>query len=119
MPRKNMLPLVALALVLSVLLLGSQPARAAGPTVELFVTSWCPYCVKAKAFFDAKGIAYTAHDIEKDQAAAERFEKYGQTGVPLVVINGTPIAGYSVAEFEKALGAVKAAPAHAKTTTGQ
>ena len=117
MPRKNTLPALALILAFVTLLCGHLPARAAGPTVELFVTNWCPYCVKAKAYFDAKGIAYTAYDIEKDQAAAKRYMKYGQRGVPLVVINGTAIPGYSVAAYEKALGAAGTASAHPRIVT--
>ncbi len=117
MPQIRLLP--ALCLILFVLLTSIAPAPAAGPTVELFVTSWCPYCVKAKAYFDAKGIAYTVHDIEKDQAAAARFQKYGQSGVPLVVINGKAIAGYSVAAYEKALGESQPAAAHARGVPAQ
>lgn len=117
MPQTPTLP--ALCLTLLVLLSSIVPAPAAGPTVEVFVTSWCPYCVKAKAYFDAKGIAYAVHDIEKDQAAAARFQKYGQSGVPLVVINGKAIAGYSVAAYEKALGETQPAAAHASGVPGK
>jgi glutaredoxin-like YruB-family protein len=119
MPRKNTLPALALILTLAVLFPGHGPASAAGPTVEIFVTSWCPYCVKAKAYFDAKGIAYTAYDIEKDAAAAKRYQRYGQRGVPLVIIGDAVIAGYSIAEFEKALATPKIAPAHPVSVTGQ
>lgn len=118
MSCKHSLPALTLALV-TALLLAAAPLHAAGPTVELFVTSWCPYCVKAKAYFDSKGIAYTAYDIEKDPAAAKRYQKYGQRGVPLVVIGATAIPGYSVAEYEKALAAAQTAPAHPKIVTGQ
>ena len=102
----------AACLVLAVLA-AAAPARAAGPTVELYVTSWCPYCTKAKAFFDGKGIAYTVYDIDKDATANMRFKRYGGRGVPLVMINGRAVSGYSVAEFEKALAAPPLAPAPA------
>ena len=106
----------AACLVLAVLA-AAAPARAAGPTVELYVTSWCPYCTKAKAYFDGKGIAYSLYDIDKDAAANMRYKRYGGRGVPLVMINGTAIAGYSVAEFEKALAASAPAAAHPKFAT--
>ena len=102
----------AACLVLAVLA-AAAPARAAGPTVELYVTSWCPYCTKAKAYFDGKGIAYTVYDIDKDATANMRFKRYGGRGVPLVMINGRAVSGYSVAEFEKALAAPPLAPAPA------
>ena len=46
-----------------------------------------------------------------------RYKRYGGRGVPLVMINGTAIAGYSVAEFEKALTAPTPAAAHPKFAT--
>ena len=116
MSAKHTLSALTLALV-AALVLAAAPLRAAGPTVELYVTSWCPYCSKAKAYFQAKGIAYTAYDIEKDPAAAKRFQQYGQRGVPLVVIGTTAIPGYSVGEYDKALAAAQTAPAHPKTDT--
>jgi glutaredoxin-like YruB-family protein len=121
MPRIRNLPALVLTMILAILLLAAPPApvRAAAPTVEIFVTSWCPYCTKAKAYFDGKGIAYTAHDIEKDPAAAKRFKQYGQRGVPLVVINGKAIAGYSIAEYENALSTTMFAPAHPQSGSGQ
>ena len=108
----------ALAL-LAALLAFQAPALAGPPKVEIFVTSWCPYCSKTKAYFDAKGVPYSAFDIEKDQAANTRYQKYGVRGVPLVVIGDVVIPGYSTAEFDKALAASgKAAPAQPKMVFG-
>lgn len=87
-----------------VLCLGQAPAQAAGqPKVELYITSWCPYCKKAEAFFTAKGIPFTAYDIGKDAQALARFQQYHVQGVPLVIIGETTIAGYSIEEYERAL----------------
>ncbi|MFP5259122.1 MAG: glutaredoxin family protein, partial [Acidobacteriota bacterium] len=102
MPLTRFLAAVVAPLILAAMLLAAWPVQAAGPTVELYVTSWCPYCAKAKAYFDGKGIAYSVYDIDKDAAANQRFKRYGGSGVPLVMINGAAIAGYSVAEYEKA-----------------
>ena len=108
----------ALAL-LAALLAFQAPALAGPPKVELFVTRGCPYCFKAKAYFDAKGVPYTAFDIEKDQAANARYQRYGVRGVPLVIIGDIVIPGYSTAEFDKALAAGgKAAPAQPKMVFG-
>jgi len=80
----------------------SQPAVQ--NQVELYVTSWCPYCKKARQFFDSKGIAYRAYDIEKDAtAAARKRELDSQNGVPFAIINGTAIHGYSPKSYESAL----------------
>lgn len=82
-----------------------QPVRPADlPIVELFVTSWCGYCKKAEAYFDARDIPYVKYDIEKDQAAARRKASLTQSrGVPFVLIGEVGIPGYSEAAFDKAL----------------
>jgi glutaredoxin len=72
--------------------------------VELYVTSWCPYCIKARQFFKSRGIKYRAYDIEKDAKAAARQRKLdSKKGVPFAVINGTKIHGYSPERYASAL----------------
>jgi glutaredoxin-like YruB-family protein len=72
--------------------------------VELYVTSWCPYCKQAKQYFRSRGIPFTAYDIEKDATAARRKgELDTRGGVPFAVINGQKIRGFSPEAYEKAL----------------
>jgi glutaredoxin len=72
--------------------------------VILYVTSWCKYCKKAKAFLRSRKIAFTEYDIEKDhQAAQRRKELDPRSGVPLAVINGHVLLGFSEASYMKAL----------------
>ena len=60
-------------------------ALAAPPKkVEIFVTSWCPYCRKLEAFLKQSQIEYTRYDVEKDEKGARLFEDLGGEGVPLV-----------------------------------
>ena len=74
------------------------------PPVEIYETSWCVYCKKAKEFFRSKGIDFVTYDIEKDRQAAQRMRSFtNRMAVPFVVINGQGIAGYSVAAYEQAL----------------
>lgn len=74
------------------------------PQVELYVTSWCPYCKQAENFFRSQGIPYTAYDIEKDSSAARRKEQLDSSrGVPLAIINGQMIRGYSAEAYREAL----------------
>jgi glutaredoxin-like YruB-family protein len=91
---------LALALALSA---AARPALAGPPAVDLYVTSWCPYCKKAASYFKSKGVPVRELDIEKDAAAALRFKQYGARGVPLAVIGGKPVAGYSIEEYDRAL----------------
>ncbi len=74
------------------------------PTVELFTTSWCPWCKKAREYFKSRGIKFTAYDIEKDPGALER--KVGIDGdkhVPTAIIGGKVVKGYSPSEYQAAL----------------
>ncbi len=72
--------------------------------VELYTTSWCGYCKKARNFFQSRGIPFTEYDIEKDESAARRKKRLdSRRGVPFAVINGQQIHGYSEAAYERAL----------------
>lgn len=84
---------------------GAQIQRPARKNqVELYVTSWCPYCKQAIEYFQSRGIAYKAYDIEKDKKAAARKQKLdSQGGVPFAVVNGTRIHGYAPDQYTEAL----------------
>ncbi len=76
MPAKAALTAFVAALALCAALLAPvAECPAAGPKVEIFVTSWCPYCTKAKAYFDGKGIAYAVYDIDKDAKCQQRLKR--------------------------------------------
>ena len=73
-------------------------------TVELYVTSWCPYCKKAISYFNERGVAITVYDIETDSAAAQRKEQLdGRGGVPFAIVNGARIRGFAPEQYAQAL----------------
>ncbi|MDO9046574.1 MAG: glutaredoxin domain-containing protein [Methylobacter sp.] len=80
-------------------------AQAAAPKVDLYVTNWCPYCRKAMAFLRENDIAFNTYDIEQDIDAAARKKTLdpGYSGIPLAVINGAAIRGFSEAKYQEAL----------------
>lgn len=64
------------------------------PKVEIYTQDWCPYCVRAKALLDKKGVAYT--EIDAPGGSAERAEserRSGRTSVPQVFVDGASIGG--------------------------
>ncbi len=72
--------------------------------VELYSTSWCIYCKKARAFFHKNKVRFTDYDIEKNAAAALKKKRLdSQRGVPFALINGVKIHGYIESEYVKAL----------------
>lgn len=63
--------------------------------IEIYTSLWCPYCARAKALLDKKGVAYTEHDAPNgSKRRAEAIERSGgRTTVPQVFINGQAIGG--------------------------
>jgi glutaredoxin 3 len=65
------------------------------PEIEIYTQPWCPYCVRAKALLDRKGVAYT--EIHAPGGSAEREEACarsgGRTSVPQIFIAGRHIGG--------------------------
>ena len=63
--------------------------------VVMFATSWCPYCVKARTLFKAKGVQYSELDLEKDSAAAAfQQDVMGLSGFPTIVIGNRVTQGF-------------------------
>ncbi|MGZ8189704.1 MAG: glutaredoxin domain-containing protein [Methylococcaceae bacterium] len=87
----------------------SNPADSKAQTpaqqVDLYVTSWCPYCKKAIAYLRSNNIAFQEYDIELDLAAAERKKTLdpNYSGIPLAVINGVVIRGFDEDSYHEAM----------------
>jgi glutaredoxin 3 len=63
--------------------------------VELYTTMWCPYCSRARALLDRKGVTYTDIDImEHPERRGEMIRRAGgRTSVPQIFIDGEHIGG--------------------------
>ena len=77
------------------------------PKVEIYGTSWCPYCRMARDFFRSRGISFDDYDVERDYDAARRKKEIDPagSGVPTTVIDGQVIHGFSEEAYLKALEA--------------
>ncbi len=74
------------------------------PSVEIFVTNWCPACKKAEDWLRANDIPFTQHNVQKSRQAAQRMAALGGDGrIPFAVINGSKIVGFTPALYRKAL----------------
>jgi glutaredoxin len=67
--------------------------------VILYATSWCGYCKKARQFLDQKKIPYFEYDIEKSEEGKRQHRALGGSGVPVLLVNGSVIKGYSPSEI--------------------
>ncbi|MHA3960581.1 glutaredoxin 3 [Synechococcus sp. LTW-G] len=65
------------------------------PTVEIYTWRACPFCIRAKALLDRKGVTYTEYAIDGDQAARRAMSEKagGRTSVPQTFINGEHVGG--------------------------
>jgi len=62
--------------------------------VDLFLTDWCPYCVKMERFLKKKGIPYNRYNIERSSRAKSEYNKIGGGGIPVVRVGDRIIRGY-------------------------
>lgn len=64
--------------------------------VKLYLTEWCPFCVRARRLLDDKGVSYEVIDVDGDFATRRWLsEVTGQRTVPQVFIGEEPIGGYA------------------------
>jgi glutaredoxin 3 len=64
-------------------------------TVEIYTWRTCPFCVRAKALLDKKGVEYTEYAIDGDEAARSKMAQraQGRRSVPQVFINDQHVGG--------------------------
>ena len=64
--------------------------------IQIYTTRWCGYCVRARALLDGKGIAYEEISLDDDPNFRRTLhELTGGRTVPQILIDGTPIGGYT------------------------
>lgn len=62
--------------------------------IEIYSTPICPYCIRAKALLDKKGVNYEEYNVMMDRS--KRAEMQNRTGghtVPQIIIDDKPIGG--------------------------
>jgi glutaredoxin 3 len=81
--------------------------------VVMYSTGWCPYCLRARALLDRKGVAVI--EIKVDENPAERANMLsrtsGQRTVPQIFIGDRHVGGFDdlyaldkAGELDKLLG---------------
>lgn len=81
-----------------------QMMKGAGAEIKIYTTSTCPYCELAKDYLSKRGLKFREINVELNHAAAmEMINKSGQTGVPVIDINGKIIVGFDRQAIDNAL----------------
>jgi len=63
--------------------------------VVVYSTNTCPYCDRAKALLQRKGVTFTEVRVDLDEAKRiEMMERSGRRSVPQIFINGQSIGGF-------------------------
>jgi glutaredoxin-like YruB-family protein len=72
--------------------------------VLIYTTPSCTYCKTAKSYFQQHDIDYTEIDVSRDPVRAqEMINKSGQTGVPVIDVDGEIIIGFDKRRLARAL----------------
>lgn len=63
--------------------------------IEIYTTKVCPYCVRAKALFKRKGVAFTEIDVSESAELREAMMQRanGRKSVPQIFIGDRHIGG--------------------------
>lgn len=76
------------------------------PQVTIYSATWCAFCHAAKDYLDKKGVKYTDKDVDSSpQIAQEAMSISGQTGIPVLNINGKIVVGFDRPRIDAALAA--------------
>jgi glutaredoxin 3 len=62
----------------------------------MYSTTWCGYCIRAKALLDRRGLEYEEILMDDDPAFRQKLlEMTGRWTVPQIFIDDVPIGGYT------------------------
>jgi glutaredoxin 3 len=63
--------------------------------VEIYTWSTCPFCIRAKALLNKKGVEFTEYVIDGDEDARDQMAQRanGRRSVPQIFINDQHIGG--------------------------
>ena len=65
------------------------------PTIEIYSSSYCPYCVRAKALFTKNGLEFVEYNIQTNPERHNELLKRrtGARSVPQILINDRHVVG--------------------------
>ena len=83
----------------------AEAHRLHQPRVLVFTTQTCPWCVRVKQYLRERQVQFKEIDVSRNASAArDLVRKTGQTGVPVVEIDGKPIVGFDRGKIDKLFG---------------
>lgn len=71
--------------------------------VEIFTTTTCGECARAKSYMKRNGIQYVERDVEFDIETRKEFYERGGRGVPYIFVREQSMHGFDEGAFERLL----------------
>ena len=64
--------------------------------VEVYTTSYCPFCTRAKSLLKSKGVSFEEIDVTEDAELRQKMVEMagGRRTVPEIFIDGKIVGGY-------------------------
>ena len=81
------------------------------PSVEIYTTPYCPFCIRAKKILKKHGLEFVEIDVQsgdRRQAMTERTD--GRTSVPQIFFDGEHVGGCDDLQALEREGKLGAAP---------
>ena len=63
--------------------------------IEVYSSLWCPFCTRAKALLDRKGVEYREIDVDRDPNLRQQMMQRagGRRTVPQIFVDGRHVGG--------------------------
>ncbi len=63
--------------------------------IKMYSTQTCPYCVRAKALFASKGVAFEEIDLTNNFDEIDKIKALtGHKTIPIIFVNDVLVGGY-------------------------
>jgi glutaredoxin 3 len=64
--------------------------------IQMYTTRWCGYCVRAKTLLESRGLEFEEISLDDDPGFRQHLlELTGGWTVPQILVDGSPIGGYT------------------------
>jgi glutaredoxin 3 len=69
---------------------------SAAPEIIMYSSGWCPYCVRARALLERKGLAFREIKIDEDPAGRDAMlaRSGGRRTVPQIFVGDHHVGGF-------------------------
>lgn len=72
--------------------------------ISVYTAEWCAFCHATTDYLNKLGVEFSEKDVEeKQEYMEEAIQKSGQTGIPVINIDGTIIVGFDRPKIDTVL----------------